>query len=269
MSVNSQLELLGLSKGAYYYKPKGESAENLELMNAIDREHTEHPTKGVEGMVDHLFLLGFLVGPKRVRRLMRKMNITAIYPKKNLSKLGKPQYRMPYLLRGLDIARPNHVWSIDITYIPMLHGFMYITAIIDVYSRCIMAWGLHKTIVSTNRPLDKENSIEVLRRAVEAHGAPEIINSDQGCQYTSNLWLSTCEELGIKVSMDGHGRCKDNIWIERFWRTIKTEYIYINPEDNVPLLRQGIRDYIEYYNNRRSHQGIAHQIPMERYRNAA
>lgn len=142
-------------------------------------------------------------------------------------------------LELLDISRPNQVWSIDITYIPMPHGFMYLTAIIDVYSRSIMAWGLHNT-------LDKENSIEVLRMAVEAHGVPEIINSDQGCQYTSHLWLSTCEELGIK-----------------------TEYIYINPEGNVPRLRQGIRDYIEYYNNRRSHQGIAHQIPMERYKNAA
>ena len=260
--MNSQLELLGISKGSYYYEPKGESDENLTLMEEIDKQHTEHPTTGVEGMVDHLCLLGFLVGPKRVRRLMRKMCITAIYPKQNLSKFGKPQYRMPYLLRGLKITRPNQVWSIDITYIPMLHGFMYLTAIIDVYSRSIMAWGLHNT-------LDKENSIEVLQMAIESHGAPEIINSDQGSQYTSQLWLSTCEKYGIKVSMDGRGRCKDNIWIERFWRTIKTEYIYINPEDNVPRLREGIRDYIGYYNNRRCHQGIAHEIPMERYRNAA
>lgn len=167
MSVNSQLELLGISKGAYYYKPKGESAESLEMMREIDREHTEHPTKGVEGMVDHLLLLGFFVGPKLVRRLMRKMRITAIYPRKSLSRLGQPQYRMPYLLRGLDITRPNQVWSIDITYIPMLHGFMYLTAIIDVYSRSIMAWGLHNT-------QDKENSIEVLRLAAKAHGTPEI-----------------------------------------------------------------------------------------------
>lgn len=262
MSVDSQLELLCISKGAYYYHPKGETAENLEIMKEIDKEHTGHPTKGVEGMADHLFLLGFLVGPKRVRRLTRKMSINAIYPKKDLSKQGKPQYRMPYLLRGLDITRPNQVRSIDITYIPMLHGFMYLTAIIDVYSRSIMAWGLHNT-------LDKENSVEVLRLAVGTHGAPEIINSDQGSRYTSSLWLSTCEGFGIKVSMDGRGRCKDNIWIERFWRTIKTEYIYINPEDDVTRQRQGIRDYIEYYNNRRSHQGIAHQIPMERYKNAA
>ena len=175
--MNSQLELLGISKGAYYYKPKGESAESLEMMREIDRERTDHPTKGVEGMVDHLALLGFIVGPKRVRRLMRKM---------------------PCLLRGLEITRPNQVWSIDITYIPMLHGFMYLTAIMDVYSRCIMAWGLHNT-------LDKGNSIEVLQMAVEAHGAPEIINSDQGSQYTSSQWLSTCEGFGIRVSMDGRG----------------------------------------------------------------
>ena len=241
MSINGQLELLGISKGAYYYKPKGESAENLEMMKEIDKEHTEHPTKGVEGMVDHLALLGFIVGPKRVRRLMRKMSITAIYPRKSLSKLGKPQYRMPYLLRGLEITRPNQVWSIDITYIPMLHGFMYLTAIMDVYSHCVMAWGLHNTP-------DKGNSIEVLQMAVEAHGAPEIINSDQGSQYTSSQWLSTCEGFGIRVSMDGRGRCKDNIWIERFWRTIKMEYIYLNPAETVEELRKDINEFVKFYN---------------------
>lgn len=262
LSLNAQLDILGISKGAYYYESKGESEESVAIMKEIDREHTEHPTTGVVGMVDHLVLLGFIVGPKRVRRLMRKMCITAIYPRKSLSKLGLPQYRQPYLLRGLDIGRPNHVWSIDITYIPMRKGFMYLTAIIDVYSRCIMAWGLHNS-------LDAENSIEVLRRAIEAHGKPDIINSDQGSQYTSRQWISACGEYGIKVSMDGRGRCKDNIWIERFWRTIKTEYIYLNPEDDVVVLRGGIKDYIEYYNNRRAHQGIGHQTPIRKYEMAS
>ena len=258
LSVNAQLEVLGLSKGTYYYKSKPESEENLSIMEAIDRENTEHPTKGVIGMVDHLTLLGFAVGAKRVRRLMRKMCITAIYPRRSLSSGGIAKLRMPYLLRGLAITRPNQVWSIDITYVPMAHGFMYLTAIIDVYSRCIVAWGLHNT-------LDKENSVEVLEAAVAAHGAPEIINSDQGSQYTSQLWLDACAAHDIKVSMDGRGRCKDNIWIERFWRTIKIEYIYINPVDTVRELRLGIGRYIEYYNNRRPHQGIDHQLPMARY----
>ena len=152
--------------------------------------------------------------------------------------------------------------SIDITYIPMRKGFMYLTAIIDVYSRCIMARGLHNT-------LEKVNSIEVLHAAVNAYGNPEIINSDQGSQYTGEEWTSTCEDLGITISMDGRGRCKDNIWIERFRRTIKTEYIYLNPEDDVCLLREGIKNWIEYYNKRRPHQGIAHEIPMTRYEKSA
>lgn len=231
-------------------------------MSEIDRQHTEHPSKGVIGMCDALVLLGFAVGPKRVRRLMHKMSITPIYPKKSLSKPGSTKYKKPYLLRHLDINHPNHVWSIDITYIPMRKGFMYLTAIIDVYSRCIMAWGLHNT-------LEKANSIEVLHTAVNAYGKPEIINSDQGSQYTSEEWTSTCEDLGITISMDGRGRCKDNIWIERFWRTIKTEYIYLNPEDDVCLLREGIKNWIEYYNKKRPHQSIAHEIPMTRYEKSA
>lgn len=144
----------------------------------------------------------------------------------------------------------------------MTHGFMYLIAIIDVYSRGIMAWGLYNT-------MEKENCAEVLDMAVAAHGAPEIINSDQGSQYTCPLWLDTCKEYDIKISMDGKGRCKDNIWIERFWRTIKIEHIYLNPEDNVSLLREGIRKYMDYYNNVRCHQGIDHQIPMKKYMKCA
>lgn len=209
-------------------------------------------------MVDYLSTLCIIVGPKRVRRLMRLMGITAIRAQKSLSKTGSTKYRMPYLLKGLTIDHSNQVWSIDITYVPMSHGFMYLTAIIDVYSRCIMAWGLHNN-------LDAQNSIEVLRAAVERYGCPEIINSDQGCQYTSREWIETCTGLCIAISMDGRGRCKDNIWIERFWRTIKYDYIYICPEDDVVSLRNGIADFIDYYNCRRPHQGIDHQIPQSRY----
>jgi putative transposase len=227
-------------------------------MKEIDKENVEHPTKGVVGMVDYLLSIGFLVGPKRVRRLMKLMNIIAYIPKKSLSTPGPVKYRMPYLLKNLKIDHSNHVWSIDITYIPMEHGFMYLVAIIDVFSRCIMAWGLYNS-------LDAANSIEVLRRAIELHGLPEIINSDQGCQYTSEAWINTCSELGITVSMDGKGRCRDNIWIERFWRTIKYEYIYLNPADDVNSLRIGIKTYIEYYNGSRAHQGIDHQVPLIYY----
>lgn len=184
------------------------------------------------------------------------MGLMAIYPLKSLSKLGMAKYKKPYLLHHLKIDHANQVWSIDISYIPMSHGFMYLTAIIDVYSRAIMAWGLHNS-------LDAENSIEVLQLAIALHGKPEIINSDQGSQYTCLAWEEACE--GIRMSMDGRRRCLDNVWIERFWRTIKREYVYINPTDDVKELREGIKDYIEYYNTKRPHQGIEHQIPMTKY----
>ena len=256
LSINRQLAVLGISKGTYYYQPKGESDENLDIMKKIDQHMTEHPTSGVIGMRDNLATQGFRIGVNRVRRLMRKMGLMAIFPLKSLSKLGMAKYRKPYLLRNLTIAHANQVWSVDISYIPMAHGFMYLTAIIDVYSRAIMAWGLHNS-------LDAENSIEVLQLAIASHGKPEIINSDQGSQYTCPAWEEACD--GIRMSMDGRRRCLDNVWIERFWRTIKREYVYINPTDSVKELRDGIKNYIEYYNYKRPHQGIGHQIPMRKY----
>ncbi len=258
LSKERQRKLLSLSKNAVYYQPKGESQANQEIMREIDREHIRHPEKGVRQMVDFLVLAGYPVGTKRVRRLMRKMQITASYPQKSLSKGGNVKYVKPYLLRNLRIDRPNQVWSIDITYIPMRRGFMYLTAIIDVYSRCVMAWGLHNS-------LDAQNQVEVLDAAVAAYGAPEIVNSDQGSQYTSQDWADACAGYSIRVSMVGRGRCKDNAWIERFWRTVKTDWVYLNPVDTVSELRSGIRDYIDYYNHRRPHQGIDHHIPWRVY----
>ena len=190
------------------------------------------------------------------------MALEALKEQSTLAELAKKyevsQYRMPYLLRNLLIDRPNQVWCTDISYVAMEHGVMYLYAIIDVYGRYIVGWGLYNS-------LDASNAIEVLDAAVRRHGAPEIINSDQGCQYTSKEWHEVCEGYGIKISMDGKARCLDNIWIERFWRTIKREYVYLNPEDNVIDLRKGVARYIDYYNNRRYHQGIDHQIPAVRY----
>lgn len=258
LSLNKQLEVLSLSKGTYYYQSKPESELNQQVMNEIDKIHTENPARGVRGTVLDLVALGFLVGPKRVRRLMRKMRISAVSPGRRLSHLGNAKYIKPYLLRNLDITHPKQVWSIDITYIPMKKGFMYLTAIIDVYSRAIVAWGLHNT-------LDGENSIEVLREAVNKYGAPEIINSDQGCQYTSKDWADVCDEYKIQISMDGKGRAKDNIWIERFWRTLKMEYVYLNPEDSVQALRSGIADFMAYYNHRRHHRSLDGNVPWSRF----
>ncbi len=231
-------------------------------MKLIDGEYTEHPTKGVIQMCDFIRSKGYNVGRRRIRRLMRLMNIRPIYPLKSLSHLGDIKFKMPYLLRNREIMHRNEVWSTDITYIPMEHGFMYLFAIIDVYSRYIVSWGLYNT-------LDAENAVEVLEKGIRLHGASEIINSDQGSQYTSKLWIEACEKHNISISMDGRRRCLDNVWIERFWRTLKREYIYLNPEDNVIALRNGIKKYIEYYNNSRFHQGIGHKTPKMLYLAAA
>lgn len=262
MSINEQLEILGISKGGYYYRPKGESKENQGIMKRIDRYNTEDPTTGVIRMTDYMRTEGYEVGYRRIRRLMRLMDIRAIYPRRNLSRLGVAQYVYPYLLRGLDITGPNIAWSIDITYIPMSKGFLYLTAIIDVYSRMIVGWGLHNN-------LDSANSREVLLKAIQKYGKPEIVNSDQGAQYTCKEWVDTLKANDIRISMDGRCRYLDNIYIERFWRTIKREYIYINPEDNGTALYKGINRFIEHYNKERPHQGIRHQTPAERYLNVA
>ncbi len=218
-SIRKQCELLSIHRSGLYYVPKGESQENLEIMRIMDEHYLKHPTEGVISMKNLLFTLGFVVNHKRVRRLLRLMGLMAIYPKRNLSKLGLKKYIHPYLLKGLDITRPNQVWAIDLSYIPMKKGFLYLTAIIDVYSRYIVGWGISNT-------LEAEATLSVLKQAIREHGNPEIINSDQGSQFTCEQW----------VSNDG---------LE---------------------LYQGIKTYIQYYNDRKPHQGIDHQIPGAVYR---
>lgn len=259
LSIRKRCKLLGISGNAVYYKPKGERPENEEAMKKMDRFYMEHPTAGARTMRQHLLDEGLHLNLKRVRRLMRKMGIDAIYPIRSLSKAGKASYIKPYLLRNLKVTRPNQVWSIDITYVPMAHGHMYLVAIIDVFSRRILSWKLGNT-------LDASESVEVFQQAIARFGTPEIINSDQGSQYTSGLWAEACGNT-MKVSMDGRGRAKDNIWIERFWRTIKREYIYLNPCDNAIELRKGIEKFMQYYNTERHHQGIDNEIPERKYEN--
>lgn len=262
LSIQTQCDLLGISKSGLYYIPKGESEENLTMMELMDERHTYHPTHGVFQMQDYLFSLGFLVNHKRVRRLMQKARIHVHYPKRNLSKLGKAEFIYPYLLRGLEINRSNQVWEIDITYICMEKGFMYLTAIIDVYSRYIVGWGLHNS-------LHAENVIEVLDRAMAHNGKPEILNSDQGSQFTCERWVNKLNEHNIQISMDGRGRATDNIYIERFWRTLKQDWVYSHPADNGTELWAGIKWYIEFYNKEKTHQGIGRQIPERVYRRVA
>lgn len=258
LSIRRQSDLLSIHRSSLYYKPVGESPENLQLMRKIDELFLNDPTLGVLGMQDELRDHELCYNVKRIRRLLRKMGMEPIYPKRNLSKLGKAKYIHPYLLRGLQIERANQVWAIDITYIPMRNGFMYLTAIIDVYSRFIVGWQISNS-------LDKETQTQVLLAAIARYGTPEIINSDQGSQYTCRHWIETVKGLGIKVSMDGKGRATDNAFIERFFGTIKRKHIYLYPACDGLELYLGVDKFIKKYNRRR-HQGIGRCKPMELYK---
>jgi len=261
LSIRTQCEYLGIPRASYYYSPKGETVENLKIMQMMDEHILEEPTAGVLTMQSMLKDHEIQASYERVRRLMRKANIRAIYPRKHLTVLGEKKYVYPYLLRSLEINRTNKVWEIDITYIPMQHGFMYLTAIIDVYSRYIVGWGLSNS-------LDAASSLKVVKEAVATHGKPEILNSDQGCQFTCKEYVEYLKQEQIQISMDGKGRALDNIYIERFWRTIKYQYIYLNPANNGLELFQGIKKWLDRYHYR-DHQGIERNKPALIYRNAA
>jgi putative transposase len=250
---------LGIIGNAVYCKSKGERPENEEAMRKMDMFLYGHSTAGARTMRQHLLDESLHLNLKRVRRLMRKMVIDAIYPIRSLTKVGKSSYIKPYLLRNLKVTRPNQVWSIDITYVPMAQGHMYLVAIMDAFSRSIIAWKQGNT-------LDASESVEVLQQAIARFGTPVTINSDQGIQYKGRLWAEACGNT-MKVSMDGRGRAKNNIWIERFWRTIKREYIYLNPCDNAIELQKGIEKFMLYYNTERHHQGIDNEIPERKYEN--
>jgi putative transposase len=256
ISVRRQCEILDIPRSNLYYKPKGEKEINLTMMQIMDRHLTEHATEGVVSMVYLLTGLGYVVGPKRIRRLFKLMGRETLYRRKNLTKSGLREYIRPYLLRNLKIERPNQVWVTDITYIPMQKGFMYLTAIMDVYSRKILSWGLSNS-------QDAKWCKQVLEKAIRSYGKPEIVNSDQGSQYTSALWIDCLETEGIKVSMDGKGRALDNVYIERFWKSIKYDYIYLNPCDDGFELAKGLQNYLTYYNRKVHH--TTRQKPEERY----
>jgi putative transposase len=260
MSVAKQCKSLGLQKSSYYCKPKGESALNQELMKTIDKKYLECPFYGTRRMTTYLNMdLGYRVDRKRIQRLYRLMGLMTIYPKKNLSKPNLAEYKYPYLLKGLEINRPNQVWAADITYIPMFRGFMYMYAIIDVYSRKIIAWGVSNT-------MSVEWCKSITKEAISEHGKPEIFNTDQGSQFTSPVFINELKSHDIKISMDGKGRALDNIFIERFWRTIKYEHIYMNPANGGIELLKGIRKYIDFYNNERRHESLGQIAPNDFYK---
>ena len=253
---------MGVCRSRLYYEKKGERDENLAIMEIMDKLSFDHPTMGKRGFCDYLRSLGFQVNIKRVKRLMDLANIEPVYPKKSLSKGGISKYIHPYLLRGLSINHRNQVWSTDISYVPMKNGFMYLYAIIDVYSRYVLGWRLSNSLSAIN-------AYELLQECVDIYGAPEIVNSDQGRQYTTTEWEKLLKKNRIRISMDGKGRCKDNIWIERFWRSIKQDYIYLNPTADVKELRSGIDKWIRFYNYERPHQGLKGNVPSAVYLEAA
>jgi putative transposase len=246
-----------VNRASFYYTPATESPLNLELMRWIDKQYLETPFFGSPRMTIELRKAGYAVNLKRVKRLMRLMGLQAIYPKPRTTVVD-PEHRIyPYLLRDMAIVRRNQVWSTDITYVPMSHGFMFLTAIIDWYSRYILAWQLSNT-------LDGHFCRMVLHQAL-AVAKPEIFNTDQGSQFTADAFTSILLAAGIRISMDGRGRALDNIFIERFWRSVKYEDVYIKEYDTVPSLVGGLGKYFSFYNTERPHQSLGYRTPAEVY----
>jgi putative transposase len=256
--VRRQCELLGLNRSSLYYEPAGETAENLRLMRLIDEEYTAHPFFGSRRLTARLAQQGEAVNRKRVQRLMRLMGLEAIYPKPRLSAAGHGHRVFPYLLRGVAIERPDQVWSADITYVPLPSGFLYLAATIDWFSRYVLAWRLSNT-------LDGSFCLDMLEEAL-SRGRPEVFNTDQGVQFTAAAWTGRLEAAGVAVSMDGRGRCLDNVFVERLWRSVKYEDLYLRGYEAVPEVRQGLGRYFGFYNEERPHQALGYRTPGQVYR---
>jgi putative transposase len=257
LSVRRQCELLGLNRSSLYYEPAGETADNLRLMRRIDERYTARPFYGSRRMTVWLRQQGEEVNRKRVRRLMGLMGLVAVYPKPRTSVAGRRHRVYPYLLRGVRVQRPDQVWSADITYVPLACGFVYLAATIDWYSRYVVAWRLSNT-------LDGCFCLEMLEEAL-GQGCPEVFNTDQGIQFTAAAWTGRLESAGVAVSMDGRGRWLDNVFVERLWRSVKQEDVYLWDYASVPELEQGLRRYFGFYNGERPHQSLGYRTPEEVY----
>ena len=258
LSIRKQCDLLEINRSTLYHRPKGESPQNLVLMRLIDEEYLKHPFYGSRKLVFILRQRGHDVSRHRVRRLMHLIGIEAIYQKPRTTLFNKKHKIYPYLLKGLDIARPNQVWASDITYIPMRRGFMYLVAIIDWYSRKVLSWRLSNT-------LDAEFCVDALQEAISLYGTPEIFNTDQGCQFTSEEFTKVLKDHQIQISMNSKGRWMDNVMIERLWRSFKYECIYLTEFDSVKELKQATQEYFHFYNTQRPHATFHGQTPMGVY----
>ena len=258
LSLSRQCRILSISRSAFYYSPKGETAENLALMRRIDELFLRCPFFGSRQMVRQLGREGVPVGRHRVRRLMRLMGLEAIYQAPNTS-APHPAHRIyPYLLRNLTIDRPDQVWCADITYIPVRRGFLYLVAIMDWATRRVLAWRLSNT-------MDARFCIEVLNDALAKYGTPEIFNTDQGSQFTSEAFTGLLKDSGISISMDGKGSWRDNVFVERLWKSVKYEEVYLKAYETVAEARKSIGAYLEFYNGQRPHSSLDHQTPDQFY----
>jgi putative transposase len=262
VSVVKQCQLFGLNRSSLYYEPVCPAEEELLLLRLVDELHLKLPFAGSRRLVSELKAKGYLVNRKRVQRLMRVLGIEAICPKPGTSKGNKHHKIYPYLLKGLVIVKPNQVWAADITYIPMAKGFCYLVAILDVYSRKLLAWRLSNT-------LDVRFCLDALNEAIHCYGSPEIFNTDQGAQFTSEAFTNTLQGHNIQISMDSKGRWKDNVFIERFWRTLKYEEVYLHAYTDLTDARTQLITYITYYNAQRTHSSLDHHTPDSVYTHSA
>jgi putative transposase len=262
LSIARQCQLVSISRSGFYYQPSGESELNLTLMRLIDEQHMRTPFYGARQMVRHLRREGYVVSRKRVRRLMQKMGLCVVYQRPRTTVPAADHEVYPYLLRDLVIDRPNQVWSVDITYISMQRGFMYLVAIMDWASRKVLAWRLSNT-------MDTEFCIEALEEALYKYGKPEVFNSDQGSQFTSPRFTRVLKDADVKISMDGKGRWMDNVFIERLWRSLKYECVYLHAFETGTEARNGIRAWMEFYGAQRPHSALAGLTPDEAYAGAA
>lgn len=255
ISIIRQCELLDIHRSGYYYEPQSENQLNLAIMRKLDEQYIQTPFYGVLRMHQYICSLGYTVNIKRIRRLLRLMGLHAIYPKKRLSIQNQAYKIYPYLLNDLPIVRANQVWSSDITYIPMEKGFLYLVAIIDWYSRYVLSWRISNT-------METSFCLEALKEAL-LKGKPDIFNTDQGSQFTSHDFTGYLLKNSIQISMDGRGRCMDNIFVERLWRSVKYEYVYLNSITDGHQLWHGLHDYFEFYNEKRFHQSLGYQTPAK------
>jgi putative transposase len=258
LSISKQCKVLNLKRNFFYFSPKGELEENIQIMLLLDKQYFITPFYGYRKLTVWLQNQGFHINEKRVRRLMKLMNWRTIYREPRTTICNPEHKKYPYLLKELTVTHKNQVWATDITYIPMAHGFMYLTAIIDLHTRCVLNWDISNT-------MNAEWCAKILSETIEKHGTPEIFNTDQGSQYTSDIHTNVLKTNDIKISMDGKGRAIDNIFIERLWRSVKYENVYLQSYSDGVALHKGLSEYFKFYNEERIHQSLNYKTPMSVY----